>query len=134
MNNSNFISNISLNQFFKFGLLGVTINIFGYLFFLVLTIFLKLSPYLVISFLYPLSILISYKLNKDLTFKQDNSNFNIYQIAKFIIIYVSVYFLNLVFLYIGINTFNFSPSFIQALAVIVLGIYLFLMQKKYVYV
>ena len=74
MNNSNFISNISLNQFFKFGLLGLTINIIGYLFFLVLTIFLKLSPYLVISFLYPLSILIIIELLLGGGFDDDNND------------------------------------------------------------
>ena len=52
----------------------------------------------------------------------------------FITLYLSAYLLNILILHIAATIF-FVPSYLaQGIAIIVLGIYLFLMQKKYVYV
>jgi|TARA_B110000444_G_C18418621_1_gene401364 putative flippase GtrA len=133
MNNKpSFFSNISVNQILQFGWIGLMTNIIGYLLFLFCTLYLKFSPYLVISFLYPLAITATYILNKKRTFKQAKEKKN--QKILFIIIYLSGYLLNIIILYIATTIFFLSSYLAQGLAIIVLGIYLFLMQKKYVYV
>ena len=127
-----FFSNILAKQAFMYGLIGITSNTIGYLLFLIFTLYLKFSPYLVISFLYPLAMLFTYILNKDHTFKQKKSQKN--QKIIFVSIYLSVYLLNILILYIATSIF-LAPSYLgQGIAIITLSIYLFLMQKKYVYV
>ena len=133
MNNKpSFFSNISVNQVLQFGFIAIFTNITGYLLFVLCTLYLKFSPYLVISFLYPLAITATYILNKDLTFKQEKTLKK--QKIIFITLYLSAYLLNILILHIAATIF-FVPSYLaQGIAIIVLGIYLFLMQKKYVYV
>lgn len=127
-----FLSNTVVNQVLMYGLIGITTNAIGYSLFLLFTLYLKISPYLVISFLYPLLISFTYIFNKDNTFQQKKPQKN--QKIIFASIYLSVYLLNILILYITTNIF-FAPSYLgQGIAIIILGIYLFLMQKKYVYV
>lgn len=127
-----FFSYKLVNQVLRFGLIGVITNIIGYSLFVLCTLYLKFSPYLVISFLYPLSITATYILNKDYTFKQEKTLKK--QKIIFITLYLSAYLLNILILYIA-KTLLLVPAYLaQGVAIIVLGIYLFLMQKKYVYV
>jgi putative flippase GtrA len=127
-----FFSYKLVNQVLRFGLIGVITNIIGYSLFVLCTLYLKFSPYLVISFLYPLSITATYILNKDYTFKQEKTLKK--QKIIFITLYLSAYLLNILILYI-VTTLLLVPAYLaQGVAIIVLGIYLFLMQKKYVYV
>jgi putative flippase GtrA len=131
-NKSLFFSYILVNQVLRFGLIGVTTNIVGYSLFVLCTLYLKFSPYLVISFLYPLAITATYILNKDHTFKQEKTLKK--QKIIFITLYLSAYLLNILIFYIATSILLVPPYLAQGIAIIVLGIYLFLMQKKYVYV
>lgn len=119
-------------QFTLFGLFGVVINLLGYYLFIISTSLLGLSPYLVISILYPLSVSLTFFMNRKYTFhkiKVQNKRKII-----FLIIYFSAYILNIAILYIGLTIFLMPSSIVQGAAIILLGVYLFFMQRRYVYV
>ncbi len=124
--------NFHVDQLIRFGAIGMLTNLIGYSLFLTLTILLEFSPYLAVSFLYPLSISTSYVLNKNHTFRKSSPQKK--QKIIFLSIYFSMYVLNIFILFIAENLF-FIPSYLgQGIAVILLAIYSFIMQKKYVYV
>ncbi len=130
-NKTSLPSHTLTKQLTKFGLFGVIINIAGYMIFMISTELLMLSPYLIISILYPLSVSLTFFMNRKYTFQKIKVQNK--RKALFLIIYFTAYLLNIAILYIGLTIF-FMPSYIvQGLAIILLGIYLFFMQRKYVY-
>ena len=131
-NKTSSLSHTIAKQLTLFGLFGVVINLAGYSLFIISTLLLGLSPYLAISILYPLSVSLTFIMNRKYTFHKTQ----VHKRRKiiFLIIYFTAYLLNIAILYIGLTIFFMPSSIVQGLAIIFLGIYLFFMQRKYVYV
>lgn len=125
------IANTLSRELLTFSYIGILTNTFGYSLFLLLTQYLLLSPYLAVTFLYPLGIILSYNFNKKYTFI--NSVTTQKERITFFLIYLSGYFLNIVILFLLITVFNFLEYIAQAIAVVTLALYFFFMQKNYVF-
>ena len=127
--NTNYFQNF-LNQLSKFGLVGVISNILGYLIYLLIT-FLGLKPELAITFLYPIGAVIGYYGNKNYTFTYKGDLRKSKQ--RYIISHIAGYFINILMIYIFVNQFNYPHQLIQAIAILIIAIYLFLMMKFFIF-
>lgn len=124
-------ANTLSRELLTFAYIGILTNAFGYALFLLLTQYLLFSPYLAVTFLYPLGIILSYNFNKKYTFA--NSTTTQKERITFFFIYLLGYFLNIVILFLLITVFNFLEYIAQAIAVVTLALYFFFMQKNYVF-
>lgn len=115
---------------FKFLLAGLLSNLLGYLIYLALTLFLK--PIICVALLYPLGVVLSYLSQKNLVFSSSQGGAGV--LGKFICVHTIGYLLNLFILQYCISTGALPHQVAQLLAIVLVGLFLFLGMKYFVFI
>lgn len=120
----------SLRQFSTYALIGLLTNALGYSIYLVLT-YLGGGPKLTMTSLYIVGTLVGFMANQRITFQQNFGNG--VKWIRYIQAQVAGYLLNLTILILFVDWLNFSHQLIQAIAIIIVAIFLFIMLRVYVF-
>ena len=120
----------SLQQFFRYGTIGLVTNTFIFLSYLVMTGF-DFEPKLTMSVLYFAGVAASYLLNKNLTFLIKSQNNLI--LIKFLIAHCIGYSLNWLLIYYFSDTLHYSHQVVQAFSIVTVALFLFLVFKFFVF-
>ena len=117
-------------QFIIFGSFGVLINLIGYILYLILTSVWD-SPKLTMSALYLIGILISFFANRRFTFFHRGSISKV--VIRYIFAQILGYLLNLILLILFVDWFGYKHELIQAIAIIIVAIFLFILLRNFVF-
>jgi putative flippase GtrA len=127
---NNLFSKKTFYQFFRYALNGIAINFLGYLAYLFLTN-LWGSPKLIMTALYLPSALITFFVNRRLTFQHDGK---IGEAGlRFMLAQILGYLLNLFLLIILVDWLELPHQIVQAIAILIVAIFLFLMLRIFVF-
>lgn len=119
-----------LRQFFRYALIGILTNLFGYALYLLLT-YLWDAPKLTMTLLYTVGTLIGFMLNRRFTFRHDG-HIGIAGI-RYLLAQLAGYLLNLFMLVLFVDWLGFSHQIVQAIAIVVVAIFLFVMFRLFVF-
>jgi putative flippase GtrA len=117
-------------QFARYVVVGISSNLVGYLLYLTLTGF-GVVPKLAMSLLYGFGATLSFLGNRRWTFHNDGSI--TIGALRFALVYVIGYFLNLALLVIFVDLLGFPHQAVQATAVPVIAIMLFILLRLFVF-
>lgn len=118
-------------QVLSYALIGGLTNLFGYTLYLLLTS-LGNTPKLTMSILYAGGVIISFYANRKFTFRHGG---NIGAAgARFILAYLLGYLLNLLLLVMLVDWLGFAHQLVQAVAIIVVAMFLFVLSRIFVFV
>lgn len=117
-------------EFVRYIVVGLTMNIFGFLLFVLITT-LGVSPVLTISILYPLYIGLAFCLNKYWSFNHKGNTST--SAIRYLIAYAGCYALNVVMLKFFSGYLGYSHLVVQVIAVMIIALLLFLTQKLWVF-
>lgn len=120
----------SAKQLLRYGLVGIAVNLAGYLVYLLITL-VGVTPKITVSILYPLGALAGFWGNRQLTFMHRGSLLG--SAGRYIVAHCLGYFLNLALLFVFVDRLGFAHQWVQAAAVIIVAGYLFLAFKFYVF-
>jgi len=117
-------------EFIRYAVVGATANIFGFLLYALFTE-LGVSPVLTISIFYPVHIGIAFYLNKrwSFNFKGRLSA----SAVRYLAAYAGCYGLNVAMLKFFNGYLGYSHLIVQAIAIVVIALLLFLAQKFWVF-
>ncbi len=127
---NNFSSKKTLRQFFSYALIGVLTNVLGYATYLGLT-YLWGAPKLTMTALYLAGASIGFLANRRFTFRHDGG-IGITGI-RYLLAQVAGYLLNLVLLLLFVDWFDFPHQIVQAIAIVVVAIFLFVLLRIFVF-
>jgi putative flippase GtrA len=119
-----------IKQLVRYGIIGVLNNLWGYLLYLLLTCF-WLDPKLVVSILYPISALMAYFAHSKYSFNYDDRKFK--ALFRFAVSHMVGYFVNISMLFVFVDVLNYPHPLIQAMAIVVVAIVLFILFRYYVF-
>lgn len=125
-----FLSVKTFLQFLSYALIGVLTNSLGYVVYFILTYFWG-SPKLTMTVLYIVGAVIAFYANRNFTFKHDGK-IGVAG-ARYIFAQFAGYLLNLVLLLIFVDWLGFAHQVVQAIAIIVVAIFLFLVLRIFVF-
>ena len=117
-------------QLVRYGVVGLGLNASAYLMYLTLTA-VGLSPYAVVSTLYPVFMLLSFFLNRRWSFAYQGSVGR--NLGRFLLAHLGGYLLNLLVLFSLTEWLAFPHEFAQAVSILVVAVYLFIVFRHYVY-
>jgi putative flippase GtrA len=120
----------TFRQFFSYALIGFLHNFIGYTLYLLLTYFWG-APKLTMTVLYFAGALISFFANRRFTF-QHNGRIDIAGI-RYIFAQTLGYLLNLTLLLLFVDWLGFAHQFVQAVAIVVVAMFLFVMLRLFVF-
>ena len=123
-------SNSSLRQFVRYGLIGIAINLAGYLLYLIVT-FLGATPKITMSLLYIAGATAGYWGNRKLTFMHRGSM--LASGTRYMLAHGLGYLINLAILMVFVDRFGYAHQWVQAVAIFVVAGYLFLAFKFFVF-
>ena len=119
-----------LRQFVKFAVVGITSNGILYLLYLMLT-YSGIGPKVSMSFLYIVGVLQTFLFNKKWTFASVGKSTQ--ELFKYIAVYGSGYIINLLVLMVLVDKLSFPHEIVQGFTIIFLAVYLFLVQRFWVF-
>lgn len=121
-----------LNKFqvIKYGLSGVAINTFGFLFYIILIEFFNLSPIVSLLISFPIINGTNYLSQSLFVFKKKP---NIQNLKKYISNILFLYLLNILLLFILVNKFNLNPIVTQFFTTIFLILLNLFYSKKVIF-
>lgn len=120
----------SYHQLFTYVIVGLLSNVLTYCFYLLLTHFWG-APKLIMTILYFIGISIGFLANRRFTF-QHHGGIGVTGI-RYLVIQISGYILNLSLLLLFVDWLGFSYKFVQAIAIIVIAIFLFFTLRVFVF-
>lgn len=121
---------VTLRQFARYASVGVASNLTLYLAYLGVTA-LGMGHKLAMTLLYVTGVVVTFVANRNWSFDHDGLAHKAF--ARYVIAYVLGYLLNLGLLWLGVDRLNLPHQDVQAVAVIVVAISLFLMHKYWVF-
>lgn len=119
-----------LRQFFRYGLMGVAINLAGYLVYLLVT-FLGVTPKITMSLLYIAGAAAGYWGNRKLTFMHHGSMLG--SGMRYMVAHGIGYLINLTILMVFVDRLGFAHQWVQAVAIFIVAGYLFMAFKFFVF-
>jgi len=117
-------------QYIKFMTVGIISNVVLYLLYILITSQ-SVGHKGAMTIVYILGVVQTYLFNKRWTFNHKSSNS--YTSLKYLSVYGAGYLLNLLILIIFVDTFFLSHIVVQGFAIIVVAIFSFFSQKKWVF-
>jgi putative flippase GtrA len=117
-------------QFFTYALVGVLTNLFVYGLYLLLTYWWG-APKLTMTTLYLLGASIGFHANRRFTFRHDGG-IGVTGV-RYLLAQVAGYLLNLLLLLVFVDWFEFPHQIVQAIAIIVVAIFLFVVLRIFVF-
>lgn len=132
MNDEARISNArkSISQLFRYAIIGFLSNFVGYLVYLVLTYF-GGTPKVTMSLLYGVGAAVGFFGNRSLTFEHEGSVINAG--VRYLIAHVVGYMINLTILILFVDMFGYAHQWVQAVAILIVAAFLFLVFKFLVF-
>jgi len=120
----------TLRQFFTYSLIGLLTNVLGYSIYLILT-YLWGAPKLTMTALYFVGASIGFLANRHFTFRHDG----VIGVTgvRYLLAQFAGYLLNLVLLLLFVDWFNFPHQIVQAIAIVVVAIFLFVVLRVFVF-
>ncbi|MGA3086642.1 MAG: GtrA family protein [Thermodesulfobacteriota bacterium] len=117
-------------EFVRYAVVGAATNVFGFLLYVLFTT-LGVSPVLTISIFYPIHIGLAFYFNKKWTFihKERIST----SAVRYLMAYIGCYVLNVAVLKFFNGYLGYSHLVVQAIAVVIIALLLFLVQKHWVF-
>ena len=123
-------SKTALRQLFSYALIGVLTNVLGYGTYLALT-YLWVAPKLTMTALYLAGASIGFIANRHFTFRHDGG-IGVAGI-RYLLAQAAGYLLNLALLLLFVDWLDFPHQVVQAIAVIVVAIFLFIVLRIFVF-
>ncbi len=120
----------SLIQIFRYGVIGVASNLMGYSVYFLIT-YLGGTPKLTMSLLYVIVAIISFFGNHKLTFSYKGSLLG--SGARYVITHCFGFLINFTILVIMVDILGYPHQWIQAGAILVVAIFLFIALKFFVF-
>lgn len=120
----------TLRQFFTYALIGVLTNVLGYAIYLILT-YLWGAPKLTMTALYFVGASMGFLANRRFTFRHDGG-IGVTGV-RYLLVQVAGYLLNLVLLLLFVDWFDFPHQIVQAIAIVVVAIFLFVVLRLFVF-
>ncbi len=124
------LKNAWLRQLIRYGLVGVAINLSGYLVYLLLTYF-GVSPKITMSMLYFIGAVAGFWGNRKLTFAHQGSLLG--SGARYTLAHALGYLINLTILIVFVDRLGYAHQWVQAVAIFVVAGYLFIAFKLFVF-
>lgn len=124
------LSQKSVIQLLRYGLLGIATNSVGFIVYLIFT-HLGTTPKITMTCLYGIGVAISFWGNRKWTFRHNGSVAG--SGLRYVIAYVFGYFINLAILMVMVDKLGYAHQWVQALAVFAVAIFLFIAFKFYVF-
>jgi putative flippase GtrA len=121
----------SLAQLVRYGLVGVAVNLSGYLIFVAVTS-LGMEPKLAMTVLYLCGVAAGFWGNRKWTFRERGRLFA--SALKYLGAHAVGYLLNLAILLVFVDRFKYSPRLVQFIAVFAVAGFLFIAFKYFVFV
>jgi putative flippase GtrA len=125
------LGNDNVGEVIRFLLTGALSNGISYLLFLIAVYVLGVGHKTTATILFFIGLAINFSVNRKWTFRSRKSYTKNY--LKFITTYFLGYFINIMLLAIAVDYLNYQASFGQIVAIIILTIYYFIMNKFYIY-
>ena len=117
-------------QLFRYGMIGVASNSLGYSIYLLVT-FLGGTPKITMSVLYGFGMMISFLANRKLTFEHQGSA--LAAASRYLIAHSFGFLINLIILVILVDKMGFAHQWVQALAILIVALFLFLTMRFFVF-
>lgn len=125
------MSDLLIYQLIRYAVSGGVINLLSYGLYIYFTS-MGLDPKLTISILYITAMVGGYFINSRLTFRQNG--WSLKAGIRYLIIQLMGYALNLLILMIFVDNFGINHQVIQAMAIIIVAIFLFILSRQIVFV
>lgn len=117
-------------SFFTYALIGVLTNVLGYAIYLTLT-YLWGAPKLTMTVLYFVGASIGFLANRRFAFRHDG-RIGVTGV-RYLLAQIAGYLLNLVLLLLFVEWFDFPHHIVQAIAIVVVAIFLFVVLRVFVF-
>jgi len=117
-------------ELIRYAIVGVATNVFGFLLYVLFTE-LGISPVMTISIFYPIHIGTAFYLNKKWSFRHEGRIST--SAVRFLMAYAGCYVLNVAMLKFFNDYLGYSHLIVQAAAVVIIALLLFLAQKLWVF-
>jgi hypothetical protein len=120
----------SLRQLFRFGLVGIAINLAGYLVYLLVT-FVGLTPKITMTLMYCIGATAGFWGNRQLAFMHQGSLLG--SGVRYLVAHGFGYLINLTILVVFVDRLGFAHQWVQGVAIFVVAGFLFLAFKFFVF-
>lgn len=117
-------------QLFRYGLVGVATNLFGYFIYLLITYW-GVEPKVLITFMYPIGAAIGYFGNRQWAFAHEGPVWR--SIARYCAAHFFGYLMNLSILILFVDELGYPHQWVQAVAIILVAGFLFFAFKYFVF-
>jgi len=121
-----------IQEFFRYGLVGLFLNAAMYFFYLILTSF-YISPLSTVLLLYPLGILVGFYVHRGLTFNSSSQKWRFFVLTKFVFLHLIGFFLNLLLLYVFFKRLGYPHQLVQLASIFIIAVFLFISIKLFVF-
>jgi putative flippase GtrA len=121
-----------MGQIFRYALVGLSLNMAMYGFYLILTAFV-ISPFKAVFLLYPLGMLVGFYGHRRFTFKLNSDGRDFFYFLKYIFVYILGFLLNLLLMYIFYEKLGYPHQIVQLSAVFIIALFLFLLMRFFVF-
>lgn len=118
-------------QFVRYAIVGVTTNALGYLLYLAVTAWGGLSPKITMSLLYCTGVLIGFIGNYRWAFRHKGAIPA--SLLRYLLAHVGGYCINFMMLHVFSYTLHYPHQLVQAVAIIIVALYLFAAFKYFVF-
>lgn len=123
--------NKSFLQLFRYGLVGLSSNLTAYLVYLFITD-VGVEPKVAMTLVYVLGVVIGFAGNRKWTFQHSGDNTR--TIARYVAAHLSGYLLNWLILFSFVDRLGYAHQWVQAVAIIVVAGFLFVVFKHLVFI
>ena len=120
----------TLGQLLRYGIVGLASNALGYALYLGLS-YAGLGPKLAMSLLYVLGMLQTFVFNKRWSFRHGGMHGQAF--IRYIVTYGIGYFINLLALFVLVDRLGFPHQIVQAVLIVIIALFLFMLQKLWVF-
>lgn len=120
----------SFKSLFRYGVVGVVNNLFGYVMYLILT-YLGVDHKFAMTFLYMLGSTIGFLGNRQWAFSHKGNV--VFSAVRYCIAHVCGYLLNLILLVVFVDKLGYSHQLVQVGAIGVVAIFLYIVFRMFVF-
>jgi putative flippase GtrA len=122
----------NITQFIRYGVVGASLNLFGFLIYLGVT-WLGMEPKLAVTVFYPLGVLYGYFAHKRVSFRHNGSLRNIWPMVRYVFVYFLGYLFNIGLLQLFHDRIGYPHQWVQMAAIFVVAGFLFIALELFVF-
>lgn len=128
---TNFITE-NKGQIFRYGFIGLSLNIAMYVVYLMITEF-YFSPFEAVFLLYPIGMLAGFYAHRRFTFKDNLNRTNFVAFIKYISAYILGFLLNLLLIYIFFEKLGYPHQLVQLSAIFTVALFIYVVMRLFVF-